>query len=401
MDTVEAGPDNANETQTLRVQATGGSYVLEFGEEVTAPIPYNASAQVVEQKLNELASIGGVGGAVGVTGGPGDASGSTPYLISFGGVQGGVNQPLIEQNDELLEGPGAGAFVATSNPGATGFEVCEPNAGDICKNATEVLPDVNLGGGVSGPGSLSIDQGSGDFFLSNTRHGINRYSATGRFLGSIGYDTVSVGPNDSSVDEKLRMTVTAAGGAFNFVIGLGGGFGQQTSAPIPYNAPASVVAEKINDIQGLQELRATVSVTGGPGDETGSQPYILTFGGTFAGDEVTGKLANSGQGNTFVSATGLEGSPKTAKLVVIQQGGAPEICTPAMSVKRTSRLPSQVVPFRVAALSIWRRSEPKRRQHIGERPGRLHRQPGSPDCGVHTSRNLRADVWLGRGGQRA
>src|SRR5262249_19883335 len=45
-------------------------------------LPANATAAEVEAALDALPEIGGKGGTVSVTGGPGDASGSNPYVIA-------------------------------------------------------------------------------------------------------------------------------------------------------------------------------------------------------------------------------------------------------------------------------------------------------------------------------
>jgi NHL repeat len=48
---------------------------------ISAGLPYNASAAEVEAIINELPGVAAGGGAVTVTGGPGDAGGANPYLI--------------------------------------------------------------------------------------------------------------------------------------------------------------------------------------------------------------------------------------------------------------------------------------------------------------------------------
>lgn len=65
---------------------TAGSFTLEFEGYVTAPIRFDASAAEVEAALDSLASVGGVGGSMSVTGGPGDETASNPYIVTFGGT---------------------------------------------------------------------------------------------------------------------------------------------------------------------------------------------------------------------------------------------------------------------------------------------------------------------------
>src|SRR5262249_46473709 len=134
-DVVRSGPDNSDERQALTVAATGGQFTLGFGEEVTAPIAFDAPAATVESRLDQLASIGGVGGSVSVSGGPGDAAGSLPYLIAFEGSLSGGDQPQLTADGSALSGGLASALVSTDSPGGAGFEICEPAAGDVCKQA--------------------------------------------------------------------------------------------------------------------------------------------------------------------------------------------------------------------------------------------------------------------------
>jgi hypothetical protein len=126
-DVVAHGPgDSANdEVQELIVAASGGSFKLSFtnpfpegGEDQTAALPYNASAAEVEEALNELATIGGIGGSVAVSDGPGDGTGSSPYLITFESNLGGDDlRPLKVDRGALADptAPGYSLECGTSN----------------------------------------------------------------------------------------------------------------------------------------------------------------------------------------------------------------------------------------------------------------------------------------------
>ena len=61
----------------------------------TAPLAYNASAAAVQSALNALPTIAGHGGSVTVSGGPGDATGSTPYVVKFEGGLAGDDVPQL------------------------------------------------------------------------------------------------------------------------------------------------------------------------------------------------------------------------------------------------------------------------------------------------------------------
>ncbi len=87
------------ETQTLTVSADSGTFTLELDGDVTAPLAFDAPAATVQAALNGLSTIGGAGGSVTVTGGPGDATGSSPYAITFSGTL--ANQNVAFFNSDL------------------------------------------------------------------------------------------------------------------------------------------------------------------------------------------------------------------------------------------------------------------------------------------------------------
>ncbi|HEX7059192.1 MAG TPA: hypothetical protein VF176_05005 [Solirubrobacterales bacterium] len=303
-DVVESGPDNANQTQSVAIYATGGTFALEFGGEVTGQIAFDADASVLEQKLNELPSIGGVGGVVTVTGGPGNASGSTPYLVTFGGAQGGANQPLLVVDNSGLTGSGATSFVQTTNLGGTGFEICIPASGDICKSGNRIYYNV------------SVNQATGDVYATGSSS-VDHFSSTGEFLGAFGNDVVLSGTDDSSSDPEKLLTVTATGGSYRIYKFPG----PKYSPSIPYNASADQVAEAIDAIEGFgSDAGGVTTATGGPAGpgDPGPYTYKITFGGVHAGDFL---------GDLQVETINLTGSPKSVVFTTLNPGGAPEICT--------------------------------------------------------------------------
>ncbi|HEX3734847.1 MAG TPA: hypothetical protein VHU86_06785 [Solirubrobacterales bacterium] len=104
---VASGPSNGPataEVQSVTIAAVSGAFTLTFSGQTTSALPYNATANEVEAALNQLSTIGGVGGSVSVSGGPGDGNGTSPYVITFGGGLNGVNAPQItvDQTNLLL-----------------------------------------------------------------------------------------------------------------------------------------------------------------------------------------------------------------------------------------------------------------------------------------------------------
>jgi hypothetical protein len=87
-DVVSSGADDkplVDEVDAVKIRATAGTFRLVYGEEATGPIAYNASAATVETALNGLSTISAGGGSVSVTGGVGDPTGSSPYVVAFDG----------------------------------------------------------------------------------------------------------------------------------------------------------------------------------------------------------------------------------------------------------------------------------------------------------------------------
>ncbi len=104
-DVVAHGPDDStnDEVQQLSIAASSGTFKLSFenpygGGEIkeTAALPFNASAAEVKAAVDGLGTIGGLGGSVKVIGGPGDATGSSPYEIAFEGNLGGDDVPQLK-----------------------------------------------------------------------------------------------------------------------------------------------------------------------------------------------------------------------------------------------------------------------------------------------------------------
>ena len=115
--------DAQNTVWELVVTATEGHYRLYPGiaANPTRRIEWDASAGEVQEALEALPEVGA--GNVEVTGGPGDASGSKPYMITWvGALSGSFGGFLRVEEPELKDGGGAGS--ATTNL------VAEPNARD-------------------------------------------------------------------------------------------------------------------------------------------------------------------------------------------------------------------------------------------------------------------------------
>jgi hypothetical protein len=128
-----------NEVQEIEVTgATGGTLMLLVphgeGYEETAAMPYPTSAATVEAELDALPAIGGVGGSVTVTGGPGH------YVLSFSGSLAHTRVGELIAEGSGLTGPEPNAVAAVKTPGgASGtiaVDVFNVGAGDSTGSIT-------------------------------------------------------------------------------------------------------------------------------------------------------------------------------------------------------------------------------------------------------------------------
>lgn len=126
-----------NEVQKVTVKAKKGNFTLNLDGEVTGNIKFNATAKEVQEALEALPSIDA--GDVVVTGGPGDETGSTPYVVTFGGNWADENVPALVAAKGTTEEPGE-VTVTTTTAGAAGSGVFP--LGVIDKVDTAPTPDV-------------------------------------------------------------------------------------------------------------------------------------------------------------------------------------------------------------------------------------------------------------------
>jgi hypothetical protein len=124
--------------------------------------------------------------------------------------------------------------------------------------------------------------------------------------------------------EVDTLTIQAAGGSF--------GLHSQgkESVPIPFDASAATVAAALEGLPGVGA--GNVSVSGGPGSESGASPYTITFAGALAHKNVPKVLLNP---------AGLTGSTAASVVETTTQGreegfeGAPQAgCTPENQIEK-------------------------------------------------------------------
>lgn len=161
---VAAGPDNQppqNERQELTVDATGGTYKLNYHNafggglptnQPTSAISFDASAASVQNALEGVESLD-----------PGDVtvSGPTggPYVIEFVGRYADSEIPTLTATSSLTGGAGTVTDRTLQNGGS--FEICTPSNGDVC---TAGQKGGNSPGQVPEPVGIAVDE-SGHVFV--------------------------------------------------------------------------------------------------------------------------------------------------------------------------------------------------------------------------------------------
>jgi hypothetical protein len=106
----------ANSRLTLSAPATasGVQSLTASVRATTTALPWNASAAQVQSALESLSVVGDEN--VTVAGGPGDAGGTTPYVVTFVGAWAGVNVAPLTTESDALTGGAATATVVTTRP---------------------------------------------------------------------------------------------------------------------------------------------------------------------------------------------------------------------------------------------------------------------------------------------
>jgi hypothetical protein len=187
-------------TLTLSAPATASGSAKTL---TATSIPYNASAAELKATLEGLPGVGA--GNVGVAGGPGDATGSTPYAVTFSGGSLAHND-LAEMSANpagLSEGAKTVA-VATAVPGG-GPEVCEATSSptDVCKAGSAIA----LAGALRESSGIAIDQAIGNLYaVDNGNDRIDVFSAKGAFQGAFGWSV-----NATTPEAKLQFCTTVTG----------------------------------------------------------------------------------------------------------------------------------------------------------------------------------------------
>lgn len=178
-------------------------------------------------------------------------------------------------------------------------------------------------GRFNNPRGVAADPRTGHIFLSEINNArISELTPWGEFIKAWGWD---VAPG--SVNEEQELRVSAAAGQFRLE------FGGEVSADIEFDTTSEEVESALNALGSISAGGGSVSVSGGPGDPTGSLSYLVSFdGGPLAGADVA--QLGVEEGTTPLSG----GEPTSAAAVQTRANGAPagagfESCTAASGCK--------------------------------------------------------------------
>lgn len=321
-----------DEVQLITLDATGGTFTATYDGQTTEAIAYNATAATVQTELEQLSNIE-VGDVV-VTGSAGG-----PYTLTFGGNLADENVAAVTCSGALLtKAAGTGtAGVTTATAGAAHTPTVATTVPGVAATTDEVQTVTLTGGSTTGTWDLVVptygtiagiaynasgasvqtsfralhaDTSACTVVRSGAGTSGDPYVYTITYLGTLAQTNVAevtVTPNALGINEVQHVTVTGNGGTFTIT------YSGQTTDPIAYNATAGAVQTALLALSNLDT--ADVVVTGGPGDATGSAPYVLTFGGTLAATNVaavtTSVAALMAIGTAVPSTTTPGVEPKT------------------------------------------------------------------------------------------
>lgn len=133
-----------DEIETLTVSATGGTYKLTYSGQETGTINHNAAPATVQTALEALSNI--APGDVTVTGGVGNAGGTNPYVITFGGALKDANITQITADSTSLTGGAGTATPGTTTQGgtaATALGRCVAAVGTRGLRSTQIRVDLS------------------------------------------------------------------------------------------------------------------------------------------------------------------------------------------------------------------------------------------------------------------
>lgn len=219
-------PPTQSETQEVAIDAEEGAFTLSFEGQTTTPIAFDAEALEVETALDALSTIGGVGGAVTVLGGPGGPKAEHPYAISFGGSLEETDVPLMLAAASGLGGSVHSAAVTApvpGGPGTTELAIYAQNVGGASSAGT-ITAEVEL------PPQIVTDSSPhGDGWSCTPGAGLSAFTCTSA-------EAVGTGLAPRVIKAPVR-TGAGGSGTETVVVTVSGGGASQSGA---YEMPLTI-----------------------------------------------------------------------------------------------------------------------------------------------------------------
>jgi len=346
--------DAVSAVQQIQVVATEGTFTLSYGGQTTAPIAYNASAATVESALNALSGIGSVGGSMSVTG-------SSPYVVTFGGTLRGIPEAVcyfgctssLTADSTSLNGGTATIEIVTKGSTEDEYEVQVENIGDSTSSGvvtvTDKLPPGVTTTAKSVPQIFYPSGGAGiseEGFECSPGAGLSEVTCTDEPLilpaPPTSYNNSTPGYDRDHFTVLIPVTVAAgASGSVTNTATVSGG-GALASASVSTPNPVNTTTPPA---YGVSYFNALVSdEQGAPSTQAGGHPYAVTVNFGFntevapgAPPAPTGQLTRNATAEddtremAFDLPLGLIGNPLAAPrcplaLVVGGTGGSPTEC---------------------------------------------------------------------------
>jgi large repetitive protein len=297
--------------------STSGSFTLTFNGQITPLLPYTSTAAAVQSALDALTSIGGVGGSVTVTLSGnlykvifgGSLSGQEPQITGAGTNGTNVATNILPTNIVLPEvqsvavGGTSGSFTLTFMGQTTASLPFSASAASI-QSALNGLSTIGGAGG-----TVSVSQSGSQYVITfgGALSGINEpqliVQASGGMTALV--TTVTDGATGALAVQNALDALTSVGGAFvpqQQTINAQGGpsgtytlaFNGQTTAALPYSAPASTIQSALNGLSSIAGVGGLVTAS-----PAGSQ-FTVTFGGSLAASTQP-QITPTGSGGTNAS----------------------------------------------------------------------------------------------------
>jgi autotransporter-associated beta strand protein len=287
------GGTGVAEVQTLTLSgSTTGTFTLTFNGQITGPLPANATALQVQQALNALSTIGGVGGKVTVT-----KSGNV-YTVTFGGTLFGFQQPPI-----ILVGSGGTVVTAAIVTDGAGGTVVANGASLQLQGDVTIAgePLILQGAGRAGAGGLGLE----------SVLGANTFGGPVFLVGDPVNNKVAVGVDAGAL--------TVSGAVQDLVPGSDPGLDKLGAGTLTLSGANTYGG--VTDIQAGVLVAANASALGGAGPTAGTtvesgaalwlqsdlqlEPLTLNGDGLAVGGHNTGALRSISGANTVTGTITL------------------------------------------------------------------------------------------------